>query len=216
MPLVRARDGDRCGGHKLLFNQGGGWSKRSRAALSGRVASFRAGLEHAWGIKRPGIVLLEPSNHPQHNTQQHNPHSTAAQPQPAKSKFDPAGMSSLQIPHSDTMASTSTANTPTITPRLSPNATLVDVNAVCLAKMKAEAEAGASPGAPSTNSAPSDISTMEKSHAPSTLDGGCEVKLSQRKKWSLLLVFSLAMFVDSKCPVLPTLKQPRDASCTLR
>lgn len=93
-------------------------------------------------------------------------------------------MSTLQIPHSDTMAS-SASESPAPSPRLSPDATLVDINAICAAaKLQEEQSSGSSEAA-----------------EPATHEG-CEIKLSQRKKWSLLAVFSLAMFVDSRSPLL--------------
>lgn len=89
-------------------------------------------------------------------------------------------MSTLQIPHSDTMTSAA-SDTPAASPRVSPDATLVDINAACAAAKLKEQQSSSSGEA--VSSAPKE---------------GCEIKLSQRKKWSLLAVFSLAMFVDSK------------------
>jgi hypothetical protein len=96
-------------------------------------------------------------------------------------------MSSLQIPRTATVSSGET--TPAYTPstQLSPDATVVDLNAALAQKIQ-DKEVSPAPSA-----APSE-------HQPST-DGdnaGCEIKISQRKKWSLLAIFSLAMFVDSE------------------
>lgn len=95
---------------------------------------------------------------------------------------------------------TESANTVTMpTPALSPTATAVDLSAPTLPKV---------------------ATTSTESHV---------AKLSQRKKWSLLLIFSLAFFIDSKslqdsannslvvlgvlCLYRPDIRRPRRAVC---
>ncbi len=86
-------------------------------------------------------------------------------------------------------------STNTLTPAgnpdvLSPTATVVDLQAALESSKKEKA--------PSFKA--SITGETENRDEPEAV--GASIKLTQRKKWTLLLVFSLAMFVDSECAIL--------------
>jgi hypothetical protein len=99
-------------------------------------------------------------------------------------------MSILEVPRSSTMASEATTVATTPQQVASPTATVVDLAAALERKVK---DKDATPS-PSTHSQSEPEGEGNKE--------GCEFKISQRKKWSLLAVFSLAMFVDSESSTL--------------